>query len=128
MIIEISILIISIAVLALILFLIPSIIQLRRSAKRIEEVSGHLNQQLPAILENINQITSNLNTILSNGRQQAEKLGEATSNIKIMVDDIVDFEKKLMHRVEDPLIETLTTIAAITRAVRAFLTIFLNRK
>lgn len=128
MIIEISVLVASISVLALVLFLIPSIIQLRKSARRIEEVSGHLNQQLPEILKNVNQISSNLNFILSSGRQQAEKLGEAASSIKIMVDDIVDFETKLRHRVEDPLIETLTTITAITKAVRAFLAILLNRR
>lgn len=121
MIIEISVLIVSIAFLALILFLIPSIIQLRKSAKRIEEVSEQLNRQLPSILENINEITTNLNDLLTNGRQQVEKLGGA-------VDDIVDFERKIKHRVEDPLVETLTTIAAITKAVRAFLVIFLNRK
>jgi uncharacterized protein YoxC len=121
MIIEISILVVSIAVLALILFLIPSIIQLRRSAKRIEEVSEQLNQQLPSILKNIDEITTNLNGMMSNGRQHVEKLGNA-------VDDIVDFEKRIKHRVEDPLVETLTTIAAITKAVRAFLTIFLDRK
>jgi uncharacterized protein YoxC len=121
MIIEISVLIASIALLALILFLIPSIIQHRKSAKRIEEVSELLNQKLPSILENIDEITTNLNDMLSNARQQVEKLGGA-------VDDIVDFEKRIKYRVEDPLVETLTTIAAITKAVRAFLVIFLNRK
>lgn len=121
MIIEISVLIVGVALVALILFLIPSIIQLRKSAKRIEDVSEQLNRQLPSILENVNEITANLNDILSSGRRQVNKLGDA-------VDDIVDFEKKIKHRVEDPLVETLTTIAAITRAVRAFLVIFLNRK
>lgn len=121
MIIETSVLVVSIAVCALILFLIPSIIQLRKSARRIEEVSLQLNQRLPSILENIDEITKNLNDMMSNGRQQVEKLGHA-------VDDIVDFEKRIKYRVENPLVETLTTIAAITKAVRAFLTILLDRK
>ena len=128
MIIEISILIICVAVLLLVLFLIPTIIQLKKSAKRIEEVSGQLNQQLPTILENINGITDNLNNILLTGRQQAEHLGEATQSIKTMVDDIVGFEKKIRYQVQDPIIETLTTIVAITKAVRTFLAIFLERK
>ena len=121
MIIDISVLVLSIAVIALVLFLIPSIIQLRKSAKRFEEVSEELNRRLPKILKNIEEITANLNGMMSNGSHYVEKLGDA-------VDDIVDFEKRIKHRVEDPLIETLTTIAAITKAVRAFLTIFLTRK
>lgn len=128
MIIEISILIICVAVLLLVLFLIPTIIQLKKSAKRIEEVSGQLNQQLPTILENISGITDNLNNILLTGRQQAEHLGEATQNLKTMVDDIVNFEKKIRYQVQDPIIETLTTIVAITKAVKTFLAIFLERK
>lgn len=125
---EISILIICLAVLILVLFLIPTIIQLKKSAKRIEEVSGQLNQQLPTILENISSITDNLNSILSTGRKQAENLGEATQNIKMMVDDIISFEKQVRIKVQDPIVETLTTIVAITKAIRAFLVIFLDRK
>lgn len=128
MIIEISVLIVCAAVLILILFVIPTIVQLRRSAKKIEEVSGILNEQLPSILENLSDITSNLNVILSNGRQQVDKLGEAADNIKLMVDDIVGFEKKIRHQIENPIVDTLITITAIAKAVRAFLAIFLDRK
>ncbi len=45
-----------------------------------------------------------------------------------MVDDIAGFEKRLRQRVEEPLIETLTTITAITKATRTFLAILLDRK
>jgi uncharacterized protein YoxC len=128
MIIEISILIICLAVLVLVLFLVPTIIQLKKSAKRIEEVSGQLNQQFPTILGNITEITSNLNTILSSGRQQVESLGEATQNVKTMVNDIVQFERRIRHQVQNPIIETLTTIVAITKAIQTFLTILLDRK
>lgn len=128
MIIEISVLVLCLAVLVLILFLIPTIIQLKKSAKKIEEVSDQLNQQLPEILGNITEITSNLNNILSSGSQQMENLGEATHNVKTMVNDIVRFEKKIRYQVQDPIIETLTTIVAITKALRTFLTIFLDRK
>jgi uncharacterized protein YoxC len=126
--IEAGILIICLTVLLLVVFLIPTVIQLRRSAKEIEKVTGHLNQQLPEILENVNNITSNLNSILSSGRQQAARLGEATNNIKLMVDDIVGFEKKVKTQIEHPLLETLITLTAITKAIRTFLVIFLNRK
>lgn len=126
--IEISLLIVSVAVLVLILFLIPTILQLRKSAKRIEEVSTHLNRQLPAILENVNAITASLNRVLSSGQQQAETLSEAVQNVKLMVDDVVDFEKRIRTQIENPIVDTLTTVTALIKAVRAFLVIVLDRK
>lgn len=125
---EISLLIVSVAVLVLVLFLIPTIIQLRKSAKRIEQVSTHLDQQLPAILENVSAITAALNNIVSNGQQQMETLGDAVQNAKLMVDDVVDFEKRLRSQIENPIVDTLTTVTALVKAVRAFLVIILDRR
>ena len=121
---EISLLIISIGFVILIAFLVPTVVQLRRTAKRVEVISDSLNHHLPAILTNIDEITTNLTSILTSGRRQVLMLEEAAQDIKGMVEDIVHLEKDFKRRIEDPFVETLTTLAAIARAVRAFLGAF----
>jgi methyl-accepting chemotaxis protein len=128
MILEIGVLILSISVFILVVFLIPTIIQIKRSALGVEESSKILNAQLPNIVQNINQMSESLNEIISSGRQQTETLSQVTREIKLMVDNIVDFERDLQKRIEEPLLETVSTLAAITKAVRTFIIILFDKK
>lgn len=128
MILEIGVLILSISVFILVVFLIPTIIQIKRSARGVEKSSEILNAQLPSIVQNINQMSESLNEIISSGRKQTETLAQATREIKLMVDNIVDFERNLQKKIEEPLLETVTTLAAMTKAVRTFFIIILDKK
>ncbi len=121
---EISLLIVSIGFVILVAFLVPTIVQLRRTARRVEVISDSLNHHLPAILTNLDEITTSLTSILTSGRRQVMMLEEAAQEVKGMVDDIVQFEKDIKRRIEDPFVETFTTLAAVARAIRAFLAVF----
>ncbi|RMF55821.1 MAG: DUF948 domain-containing protein [Calditrichaeota bacterium] len=122
---EISVLIIGISVLILVAFLVPTIVQLRRSAGELEKVSHHLNQRLPGILANLEDISTNLSAILNAGRQHTDTVGEAVEELKGLVDDVVTFEKALKKQVERPIVQTLDTLVAFNRAVRVFIKVLL---
>jgi uncharacterized protein YoxC len=128
MIIEISIVVVCAAFVILILYLIPTIIQFKRSARSLEESSNQVNQKLPDILNNLEEITANFNSIMSTGRRQVEVLSDTVDEIKLLIDNIIGFQKHLQTRIENPLIETLTTITALSKALRAFLTVMLEKK
>jgi len=118
---EVSLLIFSISFLILVAFLLPTVLQVRRTAQRVESVSENLNQYLPGILGNLDEISENVARMMSYGRSQMEVLGTAVDEVKHMVDDIVHLEKDIRKRIEDPLVETLTTLTAIVKALRSFL-------
>jgi len=118
---ELALLIISIGCVILMAFLVPTVWQLRRTAKRVEIAAETLNHHLPTILTNVEEISSNLTTILISGKRQVSVLEEATDEIRGLVNDIVQFEREVRRRVENPLIETMTTVTAVARAVRAFM-------
>ncbi len=123
---QISVLIIGISVLILVAFLVPTVLQLRRSASELEKVSSNLNRRLPGILANLEDITTNLSAILNAGRQHTDTVGEAVEEIKGLVDDVVQFEKALKKQVERPIVQTLDTVTAFNRAVRIFLRVLLS--
>ncbi len=116
---EVSLLIASIAFLLLVAFLIPAIVQVKRTAERVEIASENLNIHLPNILTNLDEITTNLTGIMTSGRRQMQMLEEATEEIKLMVEDLSNFEKEVKEKIEDPLVETLATITAVAKAARA---------
>lgn len=116
---EVSLLIVNIAFLLLVAFLIPTIVQLKRTAERVEIASENLNMHLPNILTNLDEITTNLTGIMSSGRRQMQMLEDATEEVKLMVEDLSAFEKEIKEKIENPLVETLATIAALAKAARA---------
>lgn len=125
---EISTLIASIAFLILVAFLVPTILQLRRTAKTIEDVSGALDKNLPDILANLREISINLSAILAAGRHQAEALGEVVDQVTGAIDDVVGFRSRVKKQVESPLLKALSSVSGATRALHAFLSVFLSHK
>ena len=70
-----SALIFALAVLALVGFLIPTIMELRRSLQQVERTTAHLNAHLPEIVSNLHDITDNVSEMTEMGREQLEGVG-----------------------------------------------------
>lgn len=117
---QVSLLIVSIAFLILVAFLLPTIMQVRKTAQQVEIISADLHQNLPETLANLNEITGNLSQMVSYGKRRMEVLGEAVDDVRSMVDDIVHFERELKTRIENPIMETLSTLTALVKAIRSF--------
>ena len=120
MLLEISLLIIGIAFLLLVVFAIPSLLQIRRTAKSVEITSRSLNQELPSILTNMDEITTNLTNTTHTVRGQIELFSGVIDKIQEVTDDVVNFEKTIRGEIETPLIETLATLTAFVKGTRAF--------
>lgn len=125
---QISVLIIAVAVLLLVIFMLPMLVQLRRSVKKIEDISHKLDRRLPTILANVDAITSNVNAITTAGKKQAETIGGAVNQFKGMVDDVFAVEQSVKRHMDTRLIRSLTTITAGARAAHAFISVMRNGK
>ena len=123
---QISILIIAISVLVLVGFMVPVLIQLRRSVKKFEDVSRNLDQRLPTILASVDNITANVSNITDAGKHHAETIGLAVTQIKGMVDDVASVEKTIKYHMDSRLIRSLTTITAGAKAANAFVSVIRN--
>ncbi len=117
---QISLLIVSVALVIIAIFLAPTLLQIRRTGRKIEQVADNLNAELPEILENFDEISSHLAGILYQARENVEILGDAATEIKEMVDEAANFQKNFKKKVEEPLVESLVTLSAVSRGVRTF--------
>ncbi len=120
---QIGVLIMSLAVVVLVGFMVPTLIQLRRSIKKIEDISVDMEKRLPGVMANVDDITTNLSAILISGRHQAETLNNAVTQLKGVVDDVVDVEKNIKHQIDTKLIRSLATFSAGVKAAHAFMTV-----
>lgn len=120
---QIAAMIAAIAFLILVAFLVPTVVQLRQTVKQLEDTTGKLDKSLPGIMTNMEDISENLSAILKTGRKQVDVVNDAVANLKGIVDDVVFFEKQIKRKVESPIFQSASTIAATAKAVQAFLNV-----
>ena len=99
---------------ALVTIIIPTIFELRKNLKKISILVDNINDELPTILKNINQIS--------------EDASSATNKLNIAVGEIVEIEKKISDEIKQPLIETAATLGGFMQALQTFVTYFIRKK
>lgn len=124
---EIGIVVIAISFLLLTFFSILYLLQLRRTAKKIESVLHTLNQRLPGVVAKLDSIAGALSDTALMVRNRTESLSLSVEKIQDMVTDIADFEKDIRSKIETPLLQTVGTYSAVLAGVRAFLSTFFTR-
>jgi uncharacterized protein YoxC len=98
-------------------FLIPVLIQIRRTAKDMAETLQHLNQGLPVIMKNLEEITTNINRTSTTVHRQVAELSLTLRRIQGTVGVFLGLEEVLRRRVSS---RTFRTYLAVVKGVRAF--------
>ncbi len=127
MLLEISVLVFTLAFLLFSFFSVLYLLQLRRTAKNIELVLTTLNQSLPGIMSSLDHMTRNASETVEILKASAEGLSHSLGKIQGMVDDVVDLEQSLRKEIEIPILQTLGTYNALVKGVRAFLSALISR-
>jgi uncharacterized protein YoxC len=117
---EISLLIIAVSFLLVAVFAIPSLLQIRKSAKSLELTTKTLNQNLPGILASTDELASNLAQSTRSLHDQINSVKGIVQKFENVADDVVDFERTLRAEIESPVMEIVTTVSAVVKASRVF--------
>jgi uncharacterized protein YoxC len=117
---EISLLIIAVSFLLLAIFAIPSLLQIRKSAKSLELTTKTLNQNLPGILTSVDELATNLAESTSSIHHHIDSMKGIIQKFENVADDVVDFERSLRAEIERPIMEIVTTVSAMVKASRVF--------
>lgn len=125
MMLEISFLVFTLAFVLFSFFSILYLIQLRRTAKVIEDILHGLDKSLPDILSKVDSIAANISETSQILKNQASSFSRSLDKIQYMVDDIIHFEQSLRKEIESPVIQAIGTCNALLSGLRAFfLTLF----
>ena len=120
---NILLIILSVAFLLFAGFSIPFLFQIWRTAKSIALTLQLLNQNLPGIMKNLEEITANVNQTTSTIGRQVEELSVTMRKIRGVISLLVGLEEVLRGRIRIPLAGTVRTSAAVFKAARVFLSI-----
>lgn len=120
---EIVVTIMAVAILLFALFAIPSLLQIRRTAEAVAVTLKTLNEHLPGILRNLERITADINQAAITVNRQVEDLSDSFRKLQRMVTFLADMGQIVQAGVRIPFLNTLTSLAAVVRGVRVFLSV-----
>lgn len=107
---------------ALCVYLIVAISKIRNSFTKIQEDVNELNRNATPLFENLKIISDKFRSISENVDDQVTVLRSSVESIREMTDTIVSFEKNIQHEIEGPLMEAVSFVSALVKAVKAFTT------
>jgi uncharacterized protein YoxC len=121
---EISVVILSVVFLLIAALSIPLLIQIWRTAKSITATLNMLNQSLPGILKNLDEITANINKATYAANNQIESISLVVRRAQGVLELFLDFEQILRESLRLPFFKTVKTTTAALKGFRVFLDVF----
>lgn len=98
--------------------------KLNELTSEIKDVKTKLN---PAI-EKFQLLTENTTSLVTSVKDNIDLLRTSVNKINSVVDDLVEFEKKVQSRIEPPILETANTIAAFSAGIKTFFESYRNSR
>lgn len=113
--------VIALAALSLVCFyLITVLVRVRTILTVVAEDVKEVSAKAIPVLENLEAITERIKHVTESIDEQVDTVKDSINSIKIITESIVNFERKIQERIEEPVIETVGTLAAVLKGVRMF--------
>jgi len=125
---EICLIILGIAVLLLVIFCIPILIQLWRTTKDVAVTLETLNQRLPLILKNLEEITENINSSTTAVNREVQNISGTIGRFHLVIKDVVDDIQDISSlAIKSPVFQSVKHVIAVAKGIHAFLDVFLAK-
>jgi uncharacterized protein YoxC len=126
---EIVLVILSIAFLLLMIFCIPILLQIWRTAKDITITLETLNISLPLLLKNMEDITTNINNSTNIVNREIQSFSRTADRIHSVISDIVDDVQSITPwAIKSPMFQKVKNAVAIVKGIRVFADVFMKKQ
>jgi len=102
-------------------FAIPCILEIRRAAKDMALTLRIVNENLPAIMKNLEVMTTNVSRTTATINRQFDDLSLIVHKMKEMMMLVVGLEEVIRRGAHLSFVPTLRTALAVSKGVRVFL-------
>jgi uncharacterized protein YoxC len=121
MLVTISITVIAAAVVVFSLFLIPVLLQVRRTSRELEKLIDTTRLQIVPLSHDLTAISSEVNGILKSLHRQMDKVEEGITSVRDVARNFQVFQMEIQRVVEEPLIELSALVKGVVRGFEAIL-------
>ena len=126
---EIALLILVIILTILIIFYIPILLQIWRVTKDLAITLQTLNQSLPVILKNMEEITANVNSSTAAINQKIQNFANASNRSSLFISDIINnLQYFTPIALKLPIFRIIRNVIAVAKGMRVFMDVLLNKE
>ncbi len=115
----ISITVIAAAIVIVAIFLIPVILQIRKTAREAEKLFETARMQLVPLSHDLTVISREVSIILQSVHRQVDRVEGGIAAVQDAAERLRDFEETMLTSVEEPLLELATLVRAVSRGFAA---------
>jgi len=123
MILTISVTVIAAIMVVAVFFLIPILMQIRRTAREVEKTLETARMQIVPLSHDLTVISQEVNGILQSIHRQVDRVEEGITSVRDTAVRLQEFEKEIEEKIESPLLQFATLVSAVSRGVEAFIRI-----
>ncbi len=106
---------------ALSAYLIVVLVRVREILTSVDKDVKELSSRAIPVFENLEVITDKVKNVTQSVDEQVEAVRHSISSMKEVADNVVEFERRIQERIEEPVLETVSFLAALVKGVRTFL-------
>lgn len=121
MLLTISVTVIAAIMVVALIFQIPILLQIRRTAREAEKFLETSRTQIVPLSHDLTVIFQEVKTILQSIHRQVDRVEESVTTVRDAATRLREFEEEILGRVERPLLELSAVIRAVSQGVATFL-------
>lgn len=106
---------------ALSVYLIVVLVRLREIMTSVEGSVKELTSRAAPVFANLEVITDKVKNVTENIDEQASGIRQSIQSVKEIADNVLEFERRIQERIEEPVLEAVSFIAAAVKGVRTFI-------
>ncbi|HOC58434.1 MAG: DUF948 domain-containing protein [Syntrophaceae bacterium] len=126
---EIGFILFALVLLLLVLFTIPILLKLWRAVSDVTVTLQALNERLPVILKNMEEISNNVNQATSAINEQVQKYKETSERIQLVMSDLAGGMEMIYPLVlQSAFFRKMTNFVAAAKGVKVFWEVFTDKK
>ena len=107
-----------------VIFLIPTLTQIRRTSLEAEKFFETIRLQIIPLAHDLTVVSQQVNGILQSVQRQVGKAEDAFTTFRDTAVRLRDFEEEILQKVHQPLSEIATLLGAVGRGAGALVRIF----
>ena len=124
-----ALLILVVILIVLVIFCIPLLLQIWRVSKDISQTVQTLNQSLPLILKNLEDITNNVNSSSSVINKKIQNFAGPSSGSGLLLNDLINNIQYIAPlALKLPIFRIVRNVMAVAAGLRVFVEVLLNKE
>lgn len=117
---QVSLVVLSFSVFALVLLFIFLLYEIWKPVKGVTAILHTLSESLPAILQNLEDITATMNKMTKTVSERVEGLSNAAKKFQDLLGLLADLQQIILAGVGRPIFGVIRTTTAISRGIKVF--------